>query len=49
LERAIACYQEALKVYTLEAFPEEWAMTQKNLGDAMLRRFDLSNQTEIGD
>jgi tetratricopeptide (TPR) repeat protein len=34
LETAIACYQEALKVRTFEAFPYDWAMTQMNLGNA---------------
>jgi tetratricopeptide (TPR) repeat protein len=34
LEIAIACFQEALKVYTFTAFPEDWAMTQNNLGNA---------------
>jgi CHAT domain-containing protein len=33
-EIAIACYQAALEVYTREAFPEDWAMTQNNLGNA---------------
>ncbi|NEP36597.1 CHAT domain-containing protein, partial [Moorena sp. SIO3B2] len=32
IEEAIACYQEALRVYTFEAFPIEWARTQHNLG-----------------
>ena len=31
LEMAIAAYQETLKVYTFEAFPEDWASTQNNL------------------
>ncbi|MCS6792192.1 MAG: tetratricopeptide repeat protein [Oscillatoriaceae bacterium SKW80] len=31
LERAITCYEKALKVYTLDAFPQEWAITQRNL------------------
>jgi len=34
LEREIAAYQEALKVYTFDAFPQEWAATQNNLADA---------------
>jgi tetratricopeptide (TPR) repeat protein len=34
LEKAIAAYQEALQVYTREAFPQDWAMTQNNLGAA---------------
>uniref|UniRef100_UPI0020C34BB9 CHAT domain-containing protein n=1 Tax=Oscillatoria sp. HE19RPO TaxID=2954806 RepID=UPI0020C34BB9 len=32
--RAIACYQAALKVYTPEAFPQDNARTQNNLGAA---------------
>ncbi|WP_293018331.1 CHAT domain-containing tetratricopeptide repeat protein [Moorena sp. SIO3I8] len=32
LENAIACFQSALAVYTREAFPENWASTQNNLG-----------------
>ncbi|WP_287714763.1 CHAT domain-containing protein, partial [Microcystis sp. M144S2] len=38
LEKAIAYYQEALKVYTFDAFPEDWAMTQNNLGEAYRNR-----------
>ncbi|MFB2836257.1 CHAT domain-containing protein [Floridanema evergladense] len=34
LEIAIASYQAALTVYTPTAFPEQWAMTQNNLGNA---------------
>ena len=34
LEIAIACYQRALQVYTPEDFPQDWAMTQNNLGNA---------------
>ena len=34
LERAIACYEAALQVYTREAFPVNWATTQNNLGNA---------------
>ncbi|WP_287753894.1 CHAT domain-containing protein, partial [Microcystis sp. M112S1] len=33
-ERAIACCTEALKVYTFDAFPQDWAMTQNNLANA---------------
>jgi predicted LPLAT superfamily acyltransferase len=32
LERAIAAYEAALTVYTREAFPEKWAMTQGQFG-----------------
>jgi tetratricopeptide (TPR) repeat protein len=34
VERAMGHYQQALEVYTREAFPEQWAMTQGNLGTA---------------
>ena len=34
LEQAIAAYLEALSVYTRTAFPQDWAMTQNNLGIA---------------
>jgi len=34
LERAIACYQEALRFQTPETVPLEYALTQCNLGDA---------------
>ncbi|NEO91924.1 MAG: CHAT domain-containing protein, partial [Moorea sp. SIO3G5] len=38
LEEAIACYQSALAVYTSEVFPEKWAQTQNNLGNAYSKR-----------
>lgn len=38
LERAIAFYTAALTVYTLEAFPQDWALTQHNLGVAYSNR-----------
>src|SRR5262249_17936400 len=34
LQRAIACYEAALRVYTQADFPQDWAMTQNNLGTA---------------
>ena len=34
LARAIDCYTEALRFYTAEAAPLEYAMTQNNLGNA---------------
>ncbi|MFM7372943.1 MAG: tetratricopeptide repeat protein, partial [Sphaerospermopsis kisseleviana] len=34
IERAIAAYNLALDVYTRAAFPEKWATTQNNLGNA---------------
>jgi CHAT domain-containing protein len=38
LENAIAAYQEALKVRTFEAFPQDWAPTQNNLAHAYFYR-----------
>jgi CHAT domain-containing protein len=38
LEEAIAFYTAALTVYTRDAFPEKWAMTQNNLGIAYTYR-----------
>ncbi|RFP60973.1 MAG: CHAT domain-containing protein, partial [Limnothrix sp. CACIAM 69d] len=38
LEMAIAAYERALEVYTREAFPEDWAMTQNNLAAAYRNR-----------
>ena len=34
LELSIAAYKAALQVYTRDAFPQEWAKTQNNLGNA---------------
>jgi predicted ATPase/class 3 adenylate cyclase/tetratricopeptide (TPR) repeat protein len=34
LRRAIECYEAALRVYTEQDFPVDWAMTQNNLGIA---------------
>ncbi|VXD24403.1 conserved hypothetical protein [Planktothrix serta PCC 8927] len=38
LEISIAAYQAALEIYTREAFPEQWAMTQNNLANAYSER-----------
>ena len=38
IEKAIACYQQALLVYTREDFPLLWAMTQNNLGNVYCDR-----------
>ncbi len=38
LEIAITLYQAALTVYTREAFPADWAMTQNNLAVAYRNR-----------
>ncbi len=39
LRRAIECYEKALRVYTEEHFPQDWAMTQGNMA---LARRDLA-------
>jgi predicted ATPase/class 3 adenylate cyclase len=36
LDKAIQCYEVALRVYTERDFPVEWAMAQNNLGNAYL-------------
>ncbi|MBP0016182.1 MAG: tetratricopeptide repeat protein, partial [Cyanobacteria bacterium SBLK] len=38
LEVSIAAYEQALKVFDRSAFPQDWAMTQNNLGDAYYER-----------
>ncbi len=38
LEQAISHYQQALQVYTRQAFPEQWATTQNNLAVAYQQR-----------
>ena len=38
IELAISHYNRALEVYTREAFPEKWALTQNNLGNAFNNR-----------
>lgn len=43
LNAAVEAYQDALRVYSLSNYPEEWAMTQQNLGDAYLQ---LDNKEE---
>ncbi|GGA36329.1 hypothetical protein CYANOKiyG1_54160 [Okeania sp. KiyG1] len=49
LEIAIASYKEVLQVLTLEAFPQDWAMTQNNLGLAYGNRIrgERSENLEI--
>jgi tetratricopeptide (TPR) repeat protein len=46
LETAIACFQEVLKVYTFNAFPQSWAMTQGNLARALTQRSSLSDNAQ---
>jgi len=38
IEIAITCFQSALTVYTPDALPEDWAMTQNNLANAYSER-----------
>ena len=38
LEKAVAAYRKALKEWTRERVPLDWAMTQNNLGNGYLRR-----------
>jgi CHAT domain-containing protein len=45
LEIAIAAFQSALQVFTLEEFPLDWATTQNNLGNAYRNRI-LGNLEE---
>ena len=35
LEEAVTAYRDALKEYTRERVPLDWAMTQNNLGNAL--------------
>ena len=35
LEEAVAAFREALKEWTRERVPLDWAMTQNNLGNAL--------------
>ena len=35
LDEAVAAFREALKEYTRERVPLDWAMTQNNLGNAL--------------
>jgi tetratricopeptide (TPR) repeat protein len=34
LRRAIECFEAAMRVYTEQDFPQDWAVTQNNLGNA---------------
>ena len=46
LEAAIFYCQEALKVRTFEAFPQQWAMTKCNLATALTERALLADNTQ---
>jgi tetratricopeptide (TPR) repeat protein len=41
IEQSVAAYREALRVYTYEAMPADYAMTQNNLGNALGDQADL--------
>jgi CHAT domain-containing protein len=45
LKKSIACYKQALKVYTYEYFPVEWATTNLNLG-ANYANYHQGNRAE---
>ncbi|MCC5631930.1 tetratricopeptide repeat protein [Nostoc sphaeroides CHAB 2801] len=49
LEKAIACYQNALSIRTREDFPELWAQTQFNIGSAYRQRLrgDAAENVEM--
>ncbi|OKH41290.1 hypothetical protein FACHB389_05550 [Nostoc calcicola FACHB-389] len=49
LEKAIACYQNALSIRTREDFPELWVQTQMNLASAYRHRLrgDAAENVEI--
>ena len=44
LEEAVAAYRDALREYTCERVPLDWAMTQNNLGNALAT---LGERTQI--
>ena len=45
-KKAIKSYEEALKVYTLERFPMDYAMTQNNLGIAYSMLAEVENKAD---
>jgi tetratricopeptide (TPR) repeat protein len=49
LEKAIACFQYNLTIYTCQDFPQEWAQTQNNLGKTYQRRIqgDRADNLEL--
>jgi tetratricopeptide (TPR) repeat protein len=49
LRRAIACYENALRVYTETEFPYEWASTQYNLGVALAYLADETGDARLLD
>ncbi len=48
MEIAVASYETVLKVFTCEAFPQQWAMTQNNLANAYSDRIkgDIAENIE---
>jgi len=47
IEKAIVAYQNALQVFTREAFPHEWAVLQNDLGGAYLKRLQGDRQNNL--
>ncbi|MBA3825202.1 MAG: CHAT domain-containing protein, partial [Ktedonobacterales bacterium] len=47
LEAAIACYERALQVYTLAQYPEDYAMTQNNLGITYQNRIEGERRANL--
>ena len=45
-KRAIEAYKEALKIYNLERFPMDYAMTQNNLGSAYIELAEVEDKAE---
>ena len=45
-EEAVAAFREALKEWTRERVPLDWAMTQNNLGDALERLGECESSSE---
>ena len=48
LEQAVAAYRAALEVYTREQLPQQWALTQNNLGLALKDLGERSSVEESG-
>jgi tetratricopeptide (TPR) repeat protein len=44
-DEAITAFRAALKVWTLESTPNQWAMTQGQLGNALVQLSDMSETT----
>jgi hypothetical protein len=48
IEKAIAFYEAALQVYTRDAFPQQWVMTQNNLAAACSERIKGERGEDLG-